>query len=158
MFSACSVEKAGWEKKVSAYGLIWMSSLSGCVRSDFFGKGTAFSEKNSMEWISCESCFFGTVGFQIPICRYSHAGSLTHTQMQSEGIMQSRSHTLSDFYAGGSQPLLRLLYISRRMPGKTKGKRSWPRSSDRLSDLFKKWFDFQSLLFPPVPWTLATGV
>lgn len=73
-----------------------------------------------MEWISYESCFFGTVGFQIPICRYSHAGSLTHTQMRSEGIMQSRSHTLSDLYAGGSQPLLRLLYISRRMPGKRK--------------------------------------
>ena len=101
-----------------------MSSLSGCVRSDFLEKGQLSAKKIPWNGSLVNRAFFGTVGFQIPICRYSHAGSLTHTQMRSEGIMQSRSHTLSDFYAGGSQPLLRLLYISRRMPGKTKGKRS----------------------------------
>lgn len=44
MLSVCSVEKAGWEKKVSVYGLIWMSSLSGCVRSDFLERDS-FQQK-----------------------------------------------------------------------------------------------------------------
>lgn len=120
MFSVCSVEKAGWEKKVSVYGLIWMASLSGCVRSDFLEKGQLSAKKIPWNGSLMNRAFSEPLDFRSRFAVIPDAGSLTHTQMRSEGIMQSRSHTLSAFYAGGSQPLLRLLYISRRMPGKRK--------------------------------------
>lgn len=81
MFSVCSVEKAGWEKKVSVYGLIWMSFLSGYVRSDFLEKGQLSAKKIPWNGSLMNRAFSELLDFRSRFAVIPNAGSLTHTQM-----------------------------------------------------------------------------
>lgn len=91
-----------------------------------------------MEWISYESCFFGTVGFQIPICRYSQCG-IINSYTNAIGRDNAISITYSfGFLRRRITAALSSSVYQQTYAGKTKGKRSRPRSSEIGFRIFSK--------------------